>query len=135
MSVFHLLINGWCYALYSSRLKRRSLLLLTSLNIFRVYFATSAQHGLPQLPSQRQSKRAQRSHDPKPLRAQAPVEHTGDKNKQRRRCSNADGTVDRLGCPFEAVRNYPCHEAHTREMKQRKGDAVQWLYQRKCHNI
>ena len=93
--MFSLLIDGWGYTLYSSRLNWRSFLLLYLQSLSRHF----RRHGLPQLPSQRESKRAQRSHDPKPLRAQARVEHTGDKNEQCGRCSNPDGTVDRLGCP------------------------------------
>ena len=98
-------------------------------------FATSAEHGLPQLPGHWQGKRAQRGHNPKPLRPQTGVERAGDNNEQCGRYSDADGTVDRLGRPFEAFRHYLCHQTHGGEMKQRKGDTMQRLYQSKRHNI
>ena len=60
---------------------------------------------LPQLPRQREGKRAERSHDPESLRAKAPVERTGDKGEQCAGCADADRTVNRLRRSFEALRH------------------------------
>src|SRR5215831_7308870 len=92
-------------------------------------------HQLPQLPGQREGKRAESSHDPKPLGPQMGVEHAGDKGEQRGGGSDTDSTVDRLRCSFEAVRHDTGEETHAGKMKQRKSDTVQWLHHRKRHHI
>lgn len=83
---------------------------------------------LSELKSQRQRKRAQRRHNPEALRAQAPVQRTGDKGEQCGGCADADGTVDRLGRPLETLRHGAGYQMHASEMKQRESDAVQRLY-------
>ena len=72
--------------------------------------------GLPQFPRQWKGERAERSHYPKTLRAQARVERAGNKGEQSNGGPHADGAVNCLRRAFQALGHSAGDQTHAGEV-------------------